>query len=318
MSVKVSVLSPSTPHRGRDSFAELASARYARRRRAHRRARHQHRATFLAVGLGEGPRPRRVPRRVVGEGRAPPGAWPAGCVVARYTTAEAVDDPGSPTPPVQVTRSWPCLTDTACARSTSLRMRRDRIAKLRRRWKPPASTCSSVRPEQRLVRDRRARRRPPTTCARRGGARSRCSSGATTGRTSSPSSPRARRPRSRRVLHPAIEVETAHGARRARRHAPGRRARARRRAVPAVDRAARTAGRSTRAWCSAPAKLTKTARRARMHPPDRRAHQRAGDAARSAPLAVPGARATDCPGAFLARDRRARARPPTPSTRCSR
>ena len=107
-----------------------------------------------------------------------------------------------------------------------------------------------VRAGQRVVRDRRARARPPITCGHRGGAPSRCSSAMPSGRISTPSS-RVRRSRCRRRS----------STRRSKSRPRDGRDRARRRSFPtacsrSTTRRSRcgsscaTARPSTRAWCS--------------------------------------------------------------------
>ena len=200
-------------------------------------------------------------------------------------------DVGTPTAGVGMTEPV-CELDLA-------RMRRDRIAKLDAAMEAAAvDVLVAVRATERR-RTRRARAcRPPITCARRGGVRSRCSSGVRRGRTSTPTSPKARRRSARRVPAPRDRGRDRGGRGRARRASSA----AGRLAIddapfPLWDALRDARASSTRARCTGPAKLTKT--------PDeleciRQAQAINEDAMRIVrPLAVPGALATELSGAFL-------------------
>ena len=175
----------------------------------------------------------------------------------------------------------------------------------------------AVQPGERLVRDRRARARRPTTCAP-----SWWRAVAVVDRddpwphlfTEFPEGAPSELPNDH--LHPAIEVEAADGAAELVGELPERPARARRRAVPAVAGARRPRASSTRDVVLAPGQAHEDARRARVHPPGA-GDQRAGDAhraraGRGPACSPPTSRARSCARSPSSARRR------TPSTRCSR
>ena len=181
------------------------------------------------------------------------------------------------------------------------------------RWRPRVSprSCVAGRTTSRTSRGPGAGGRPPR---RRRGARSRCSRADEPRPSSSPQFPKARRPGP--MIEEWLAVETAAGAQELVAVAPRGPIALDDMPVPAVDGA-----RGRERSCDAsvvlgPAKLTKTADELACIARRRRSTRtRCSGCGRSRCRA---STATTVSGAFLARGRRAAARPRTRSTRCSR